>query len=74
MGILTGPGALTSCHARDSFPFYQLCRLYRHCCFHSHLVAIDFTPNTRLVLLKMCCYSIISQKDKLHSGILVLIL
>jgi len=39
---------------------------------HSHLVAIDFTPNTRLVLLKMCCYSIISQKDKLHSGILML--
>lgn len=32
MGISTGPGALTSCHARDSFPFYRLCRPHRHCC------------------------------------------
>lgn len=81
MGISTGPGALTSFHARDSF-FPSIDDAFRIniavtiliqlCCYHSHpSVAIDFTPNTRLVSLKMCCYSTISQKDKSHSGILM---
>ena len=40
MGISTGPGALTSCHARDNFPFYRRCLPYQHCCYRFQLTLL----------------------------------